>query len=60
MMKPEKNPETKMIERISIEINLHPEFPDKYRKAIIRAVNGCSVKAHIRQPPAFEVETKLE
>jgi len=59
MMKTEKNPETKMIDRISIEINLHPEFPEKYRKAIIRAVDGCSVKAHIHQPPAFEVETEI-
>ncbi|NIM90892.1 MAG: osmotically inducible protein C [Candidatus Aminicenantes bacterium] len=59
VMKPEKNPETKMIERVSIEINLHPEFPEKYRQAIISAVNGCSVKAHIHRPPAFEVETKL-
>ena len=60
VMKTEKNPETKMIGKISIEINLPSQFPEKYRKAIIRAVDGCSVKAHIHQPPAFEVETKLE
>jgi putative redox protein len=60
MMKTEKNTDTKMIDKIFIEINLHPEFPERYRKAIIRAVDGCSVKAHIHQPPAFEIETKLE
>lgn len=59
MMKTEKNPETKMIGRISIEINLPPEFPEKYSKAVIRAVDTCSVKAHMFNPPAFEIETKI-
>jgi putative redox protein len=60
VMKTEKNSETKMIDKISIEINLPPEFPEKYRKAVIRAVDTCSVKAHIFNPPTFEIETKIE
>jgi len=59
VMKTEKNPETKMIGKIFIEINLPPEFPEKYRKAVIRAVDTCSVKAHMFSPPAFEIETKI-
>jgi len=59
MMKTEKNPDTKMIGKISIEINLPPEFPEKYSKAVIRAVDSCSVKAHLFNPPAFEIETKI-
>jgi len=59
VMKTEKNPETKMIGKISIEINLPPEFPEKYSKAVIRAVDTCSVKAHMFNPPAFEIETKI-
>jgi ribosomal protein S12 methylthiotransferase accessory factor len=59
VMKTEKNPETKMIGKISIEIILPPEFPEKYSKAVIRAVDTCSVKAHLFKPPAFEVETKI-
>ncbi len=59
MMKTEKNPETKMIGKISIEINLPSEFPEKYSKAVIRAVDTCSVKAHMFNPPAFEIETKI-
>ena len=58
-METEKNPETKMIGKISIWIKLPPEFPEKYRKAIIRAVDTCSVKAHMFNPPAFEIETKI-
>lgn len=59
VMKTEKNPETKMIGKISIEIKLPPEFQEKYRKAIIRAVDTCSVKAHMFEPPAFEIEAKI-
>jgi ribosomal protein S12 methylthiotransferase accessory factor len=59
VMRTSRNPETKMIEKISIEIQLPPEFPEKYKKAVIKAVDGCSVKAHILNPPAFEVEAKI-
>jgi ribosomal protein S12 methylthiotransferase accessory factor len=59
VMRTSRNPETKMVEKISIEIQLPPEFPEKYKKAVIKAVDGCSVKAHILNPPAFEVEAKI-
>ena len=59
IMKTRRNPETKRIEKISIEIKLPPEFPEKYKKAVIKAVDGCSVTAHILNPPVFEVEAKI-
>ena len=59
VMKTRKNPETKRIEKISIEIQLSPEFPEKYKKAVIKAVDSCSVKKHILNPPVFEVEAKI-
>jgi len=59
VMKTRRNPETKRIEKISIEIQLSPEFPEKYKKAVIKAVDACSVKAHILNPPVFEVEAKI-
>ncbi len=59
VMKTRRNPETKRIEKISIEIQLSPEFPEKYKKAVIKAVDSCSVKAHILNPPVFEVEAKI-
>ena len=59
VMKTRRNPETKRIEKISIEIQLYPEFPEKYKKAVIKAVDGCAVKAHILNPPVFEVEAKI-
>ena len=59
VMKTRRNSETKRIEKISIEIQLPPEFPEKYKKAVIKAVDSCSVKAHILNPPVFEVEAKI-
>jgi ribosomal protein S12 methylthiotransferase accessory factor len=59
VMKTRRNPETRRIEKISIEIKLPPEFPEKYKKAVIKAVDSCSVKEHILDPPAIEVVAKI-
>ena len=59
LMSTEKNPETKMIEKITLELQLPPEFPAKYEKAIIRSVEACSVKAHIEKAPSFETTVNI-
>ncbi len=56
VLKKEKNPETKRIEKIFININLPPKFPEKYKSAVIKSVNSCSVKIHMKYPPEFIVE----
>jgi putative redox protein len=58
VMRMEKNLETKMIGKISIEIQLPAEFPERYKRAIIKAVDTCTVKAHLLKPPVIEIETK--
>ena len=55
VMRTKRNKHTKMIDKIIIEIQLPLEFPDKYKKAVIKAVNTCSVKAHILKAPEFEI-----
>lgn len=57
-MRMEKNPESKMIDKITIDLILPPKFPEKYRNAIVRAVDRCTVKLHILNPPAFEIAVK--
>lgn len=59
LMYTEKNPETKMIEKISLQLQLPPEFPKKYEKAIIRSVNTCAVTAHIEHAPSFETVVNI-
>jgi ribosomal protein S12 methylthiotransferase accessory factor len=51
----ERNPETHLIERIRIELTLPAGFPEKYRTAILRAADQCTVKKHLAEPPAIEV-----
>lgn len=53
IMSMEKNPEKKMVGRIILDLFLPAGFPEKYREAVIRAVNNCSVKLHIVNPPEF-------
>jgi ribosomal protein S12 methylthiotransferase accessory factor len=55
VMRTKRNLDTKMIDKIIIEIQLPPEFPDKYKKAVIKAVNTCSVKDHILKALEFEI-----
>ncbi len=53
----EYNPLTRLITKIKIDIQLPPEFPQKYRKAVIRSADQCAVKKHFEIPPAFDVFT---
>lgn len=51
------NPETRMISDIKMDIHVPESFPDKYRKALIRAADQCAVKRHLQKPPAFQIQT---
>jgi putative redox protein len=48
---------TGMLTAIELDIQVPPEFPEKYHEALIRAANQCAVKKHMEQPPSFEVRT---
>ena len=50
-----KNEETKMIDKISIEIQAPKTFPDNYKKAVIKAASLCTVKKHLDTPPKIEI-----
>lgn len=52
-----RDPETKKLQKIDIRINLPEGFPDKYRKAIIKATDQCAVKRALLDPPEIAVET---
>ncbi len=51
------NPMTGMVQKVELEIELPKDFPDKYKPAIINAVELCAVKKHLQQPPQFEITT---
>jgi ribosomal protein S12 methylthiotransferase accessory factor len=46
---------TKLPKRVRIELQLPASFPEKYRKAVVRAAEGCKVKKLIAAAPSIEV-----
>jgi len=44
---------------VDIDIQLPPAFPEKYREALERVVEQCSVKRAIRAQPNFRVHAGL-
>lgn len=54
-LEPTRSPETKLITLLRIELALPEGFPEKYRGAIGRAVDHCTVKKHLAEPPRFEL-----
>lgn len=51
----DRNEKTHLMEKIAIQIHLPPEFPDKYRKAVIRAAEMCTVKRNLINPPEIHI-----
>jgi len=44
------------ITRIRFHLRLPDGFPERYREAIVRAVDQCAVKRHLDNPPRFETQ----
>jgi len=59
LLRTERDKKTRMINKITIEIQLPPEFPEKYREQVIRVAGKCSVKKHLENPPLFDIYTKI-
>lgn len=51
------NPETRMIDRIDVDIQLPADFPEKYRDAVVNAADLCAVKRHLLNPPKIQVKS---
>ncbi len=49
------DPETKRLARVDLTVTLPPAFPEKYRAAIVRAMEGCRVKKTLLDPPLVTV-----
>ena len=42
---------------IKLDINVPPDFPEKYRNALVKVAEQCAVKKAIAKPPQFEITT---
>lgn len=59
VQKMESDPFSGMISNIALEIQVPPEFPEKYYDALVRSANQCAVKKHLEKPPKFQVYTQV-
>jgi putative redox protein len=53
------NPLSRMVDQVELDIQVPPEFPEKYKDAVIRAASQCAVKKHLENPPVFNVHTSV-
>ncbi len=54
------DPTTHLPTRIHMDLQLPASFPEKYRVAIVRAAEGCTVKKTIALQPVIDVTATLE
>lgn len=55
-LEPERDDEKTRVATVKIALTLPDEFPERYRPAILRAVDHCAVKRHVLEPPAFSID----
>jgi len=55
----DRDPETHLVKKVSLQIKLAAGFPEKYRDAVIRAADQCSVKRHLDDPPQFDISVAI-
>jgi len=53
----ESDPKTKLLTRVTIDIQLPASFPSEHRDAVVRAATACKVKKTLAAPPAIEIAT---
>ncbi|HEU0265659.1 MAG TPA: OsmC family protein [Geobacterales bacterium] len=49
----------RQLAKVNIDINLPADFPEKYRNAVVKAAELCTVKKTIAHPPEFEVMARI-
>jgi putative redox protein len=52
------NPASGMVDKIELEIQVPPTFPEQYKAALVRSAELCAVKKHMENPPQFDIHTE--
>lgn len=55
----EADPQTGMLTKVELDIQVPPSFPEKYHDALIRSADQCKVKKTMEHPPVFDVHTTV-
>lgn len=56
----DRNGETGMVERVELRLRVPPGFPEKYKPALLRSVDLCTVKKHLLDPPRIAIAVEEE
>jgi ribosomal protein S12 methylthiotransferase accessory factor len=51
----EYNKETGLPTSVKLDIQLPPDFPEKYKASVLHVAGLCKVKKSIANPPEFEI-----
>ncbi len=54
-----KYDELRTLRLVELEVELPADFPERYREALIKVIDQCSVKRAIAAQPKFEVSTRV-
>ena len=49
----------RMVNKVSLDIQLPAGFPEKYRAAVVNAANLCAVKKHLLDAPELDVTSSI-
>lgn len=52
----ERNQETHLVENVHIGIHVPTQFPEKYKNAVVKAAEACTVKRNLKNPPKIEIK----
>jgi len=55
----ESDPKTGRLCRLTLEVQVPPDFPPQYREAVARAAAACKVKKTLFDPPELTVTTSV-
>ncbi len=53
------NPMNGLVDSIDLEIQVPPDFPEKYHNALILSAEQCKVKKQLENPPKLNTTTKV-
>jgi len=56
----DRNEKKHLIETVRIHFELPPGFPAKYKTAVIKSAELCTVKRNILDPPKFSVTAEIK
>lgn len=54
-MRQDYDEEANLVRKLFIDVEVPADFPEKYKNALVKALDTCTVKRHLVEVPAFEV-----